>query len=276
MIVCRTPAELAAARAATNTPRVLVPTMGALHAGHRALLQRATNAGGSVWATLFVNAIQFNDDADFARYPRDEAGDFAMLSECGVDVVYAPTPEAVWGETEPVSGLGAELGLTTLLEGVCRPGHLEGVEAVVARLFAQTEPDSAVFGEKDYQQLLLIQAMGARAGITILPVPVMREDDGLAHSSRNRLLEPSTRQQASVLPQTLAGLAHDVYGRDAEQCQALAAQAESALKEVGFAVDYVAVCKADDLAGPGAPDAERVVLAAAAIGGVRLLDAWRV
>ena len=274
MIVCRTPAALQSAPGAR--PRALVPTMGALHAGHLSLLDRARAQAVQVWATLFVNRVQFDDADDFARYPRDEAADFAQFEARGVDLVYAPNEAAVWGGPPGDPARHARPGLTDILEGRHRPGHLAAVAAVVARLFEQTTPDLAVFGEKDYQQLLLVRAIAAerRAPVRILAAPVVREPDGLALSSRNRLLGPKARAQAAQLPAALSELARRAASCAPGDIAQLERAARARLEAGGLAVDYVVVRDARDLS-PCAARGPRIALAAVRAGGVRLLDAVR-
>ena len=278
MILCRTAGDLLAARARTATPRTLVPTMGGLHEGHLSLVRIAAGSPGSIWATVFVNRAQFEDAEDFARYPRDEQRDLDLLRAQGVDVVYAPEPEAVWEGREPRSTVAGRSGIADVLEGVHRPGHLQGVEAVVGRLFDQALPDAAVFGEKDYQQLMLLRAVAALRDppIRIVAAPVVREADGLACSSRNRLLGVPERARAAGFPAILSRLAASARGGSGEDCERAAQQAGDELRREGFRVDYVVVRDARDLAVAGAPGGDRVVLGAVHLGGVRLLDAWKV
>ena len=273
MIVCHTAAELRTALAGRPGPHAMVPTMGALHAGHTSLMERARDHARTVSASVFVNPHQFNEQSDYTAYPRSEAADIEAMAAAGVDVAYVPDEPAVWGGEIPDLSRWEIPGLTDQLEGAWRPRHLPAVASVVDRLFDQARPDLSLFGEKDYQQLLMIRhhAAARTPPLEIIPAPVVREADGLALSSRNQLLDAPARRQAAQLPEILGGTVREVEGGGAPQ--AAAARAERALAAAGFAVDYVTVRRADDLAEPGAADRELVALAAARAGGVRLLDA---
>ncbi len=272
MILCRTAAQLEAALARQPTERTLVPTMGGLHAGHLSLIDYARQSPGAVLATVFVNRHQFDDPEDFSNYPRDEEEDFEQLRQAGVDLTYAPDEQAVWGGEAPRLDAFEMPGLTDVLEGQYRPGHLTAVAAVVSRLFDQVEPTAAVFGEKDYQQLVLVRHLAEKLQppVQIIAAPVVREPDGLAMSSRNRRLSPQSRERAAELHRILEAAAGFVKeGLDVEQVQR---QAFEALVELGFEPDYVEVREADFLRPAAASDRELVILAAARLAGVRLLD----
>ena len=273
MIVCRTAAALRERLAGRPGPHAMVPTMGALHAGHASLMARAREVAGTVSASVFVNPHQFNERPDYAAYPRSEAADLEAMAAAGVDVAYVPDEAAVWGGAVPDLPRWEIPGLTDQLEGAWRPRHLPAVAAVVDRLFEQARPDLSLFGEKDYQQLLMIRrhAAARTPPIEIVPAPVVREADGLALSSRNQLLDAAARRRAARLPEILEGAVAEVA--DGGDPAGAAGRAEKALETAGFAVDYVTVRRADDLAEPGAGDRELVALAAARAGGVRLLDA---
>ena len=275
MILCRTAARLEAALARQPGERTLVPTMGGLHAGHLSLIEHARQCPGIVLATVFVNRHQFDDPEDFANYPREEEEDFERLRRAGVDLTYAPDEQEVWGGEAPRLDAFEMPGLTDVLEGRYRPGHLTAVAAVVSRLFDRMEPTAAVFGEKDYQQLVLVRrlAEACRPPVRIIAAPVVREPDGLAMSSRNRRLDPRSRERAAELHRTLEAAAESVKdGLDVEQVQL---QALKALAGFGFEPDYVEVREADSLRQPAAADRDLVILAAARLSGVRLLDAVR-
>ena len=275
MILCRTAAQLKAALARQPGQRTLVPTMGGLHAGHLSLVRCARQGPGVVLATVFVNRHQFEDPEDFSDYPREEEQDFERLRQAGVDLTYAPDEQAVWGGEAPRTEAFERPGLTDVLEGRYRPGHLTAVAAVVSRLFDQTEPTAAVFGEKDYQQLVLVRRLAEerRPPVRVLAAAIVREPDGLAMSSRNRRLDPQSRRQAAGLHRTLEAAAGAVKdGRDIGQAQR---QAFEALAKLGFAPDYVEVREAGSLRPPAAADQDLVILAAARLSGVRLLDAVR-
>lgn len=250
----------------------LVPTMGALHAGHIALIDAAKLVADRVVASIFVNPKQFAPNEDLDRYPRRELADVRMLTEAGCDLLWAPGVEAMYptgfASTVSVSGI------TEGLDGASRPGHFDGVATVVAKLFNQVKPDVALFGEKDFQQLAVIRRMVVDLDfdISIIGVPTQREDDGLALSSRNTYLIDADRARAVALPRTLGLAARDI-ARGADVAQALA-DAQAALLAAGFdSVDYVALVDAETLA-PLAhlTDRPAQLLAAAKIGGTRLID----
>ena len=180
-----------------------VPTMGALHAGHMALVSRAKIECDRVVTTIFVNPTQFGNPADLAKYPRTEAADLAMFAGAGVDAVLIPTPEQIYPEGSET--IVETTHLANVLHGKVRPGHFRGVATVVAKLFNIAQPDAAFFGEKDYQQLAVIRRMvrDLHMPIRIVGVPTVREDDGLAMSSRNVRLTPAQRKEAAILNRTL-------------------------------------------------------------------------
>lgn len=268
--------DLASLRAAVADFRAdgarvaLVPTMGALHAGHMALIEEARRPGTKVVASIFVNPKQFGPDEDLSRYPRREAGDARMLSEAGCDLLWAPTVEAMYpaGFATTISVTGVSEGL----DGAARPGHFDGVATVVAKLFNQVQPDVAVFGEKDFQQLAVIRRMvtDLDMAVDVVGVPTQREDDGLAWSSRNVYLLPEERDKAVALPRAL-GIAARSIGRGDDPAQALA-EARSMLESAGFEVDYVALADAETLDLDPASDRPRRLLAAARLGSTRLID----
>jgi pantoate--beta-alanine ligase len=249
----------------------LVPTMGALHAGHLALVERARALADRVAATIFVNPLQFNDPADLARYPRQEEADLAKLKAAGCDLVWLPTPEDLYPE-----GFATTVRVSRVSqrwEGEHRPGHFDGVATVVAKLLLAVRPDVAIFGEKDWQQLAVIRRMNRDLGIgvTIAGHPTIREEDGLAMSSRNALLSADDRARAAALPQALfAAVERIASGGDvAEALQA----ARDALGRRGFSkVDYLALVDGDSLEPLEVAGENMRLLAAATLGGVRLID----
>lgn len=206
-------AELIAARSVGSHEReartAVVMTMGALHAGHAALIRQAratVGAEGVVLVTDFVNPTQFAPGEDFDRYPRTLDDDLAVCTAAGADLVYAPSVDEVYGHGSPASAITVDPGpLGEVLEGAVRPGHFRGVLTVVAKLLHLTRPDLALFGEKDYQQLVLISEMvqQLRFPVTVVRVATVREPDGLAMSSRNRFLSPAERDLAAQVPQAL-------------------------------------------------------------------------
>lgn len=272
--IVRTAADLDAVLAPARADGVmigLVPTMGALHAGHLSLVKRARRDCGLVVASLFVNPTQFGPNEDFERYPRDEAGDVALFSTNGVAVVYAPTVAEMYPN-------GPEITVTVkgVTEGLCgdaRPGHFDGVTTVVSRLFAHCRPDAAYFGEKDYQQYMVIKRMVEELGlpVRVFGVPIVREPDGLALSSRNAYLDERQRRIAPALYGTIRAVAGRL-DRDvdiAAQC----AWGRQALLEAGFdRIDYLEVRDGTTL-----KPAERYhrglrVFVAARLGATRLID----
>ena len=248
----------------------LVPTMGALHSGHIALIETARRQGRKVVASIFVNPKQFGPNEDLARYPRREAADARMLTEAGCDLLWLPPVEAMYpaGFATSISVSGVSDGL----DGAARPGHFDGVATVVAKLFNQVRPDIALFGEKDFQQLAVIRRMVADLdfGIEIEGVPTQRDDDGLALSSRNVYLDTEQRAAAVALPRAL-GEAARAIARGDDPAAALATARES-LIAAGFVVDYVELVDAETLTGDTASSRPRRLLAAARLGSTRLID----
>lgn len=235
----------------------LVPTMGALHGGHLALIRAAREASDVVVVSLFVNPSQFNAADDLARYPRDEAADVRSAEAEGVDVLFAPAVDELYPPGFDTWVDPGELG--TLLEGASRPGHFRGVATVCTKLFSIVQPDAAWFGQKDAQQVAVVRRVVADLNLPleIRVVATVRDADGLALSSRNALLSAAERQAALALPRALeAGLEAHRAGGDAE------ATARRALLEAGVHVDYVAVARFD----------LPTLVAAIRIGSTRLID----
>jgi pantoate--beta-alanine ligase len=261
-------AAVAAWRAAGERV-ALVPTMGALHDGHMALVEAAKRAAQRVVVSIFVNPKQFGPNEDLAKYPRKELADSRMLSGAGVDLLWLPPVEVMYPE-DFATNISVR-GVSEVLDGAHRPGHFDGVATVVAKLFNQARPDIALFGEKDWQQLAVIRRLvtDLDMDIEIQGVPTQREDDGLALSSRNAYLIPEERAQAVALPRAL-GLAERAIAKGTEPETALA-QAREMLTAAGFEIDYVALADAETLGDPieGRP---MRLLAAARIGGTRLID----
>jgi pantoate--beta-alanine ligase len=266
----RTKAELAAARPAQPAPVVLVPTMGALHAGHRALLRAARGTSGSVLVSIFVNPLQFRPGEDLDRYPRTLDDDLAMCAQEGVRAVFAPSAAEMYPDGAPqVTVDPGPVG--RVFEGEFRPGFFDGVLTVVLKLFHLVRPDVAVFGAKDAQQLALVRRLvsDTDAGLTITAVPTVRDPDGLATSSRNRYLSPADRKLALTLPCALrAGQARAAAGAGAGAV--LAAAQEVLRAEPALAVDYVAVVDPRTF-GP-ARSGSALIVAAVTVGGTRLID----
>ncbi len=258
--VAETVVELRGLVADLPGPVALVPTMGALHEGHRALVRAARERAGSVVVSVFVNPTQFAPGEDFDRYPRTWDADLAALAEEGADEVYPPGAVGVTVHPGP---------LGDVLEGAVRPGHFTGVLTVVAKLFGLVRPDLAVFGEKDYQQLTLVRAMARELalGVEVVGVPTVREDDGMALSSRNRYLSPEQRATAAAISRALrAGAAAGPQGADAVLGAARAVLAEAP----GLLQDYLELTD-PDLGPPPAAGPARLLVAARA-GSTRLID----
>lgn len=273
----RTLREVGALRAAVGEWKragesvAVVPTMGALHAGHVSLVAAARAAADRVIATIFVNPRQFDSPEDLARYPRSEAGDAAMLAEAGTDVLFAPAAPAVYP-----AGFATTVrvgGLSEVLEGAHRPGHFDGMATVVTKLLLMTGADVALFGEKDWQQLQIVRRLVADLNIPvrIIGCPTLREADGLAMSSRNRRLSAADRARAAALGQVLVRASRQIASGEA--ATAALDSARAALTGAGFtAIDYLDYCDEADLTPLGVPDRPGRLLAAAWIGGVRLID----
>lgn len=249
-----------------------VPTMGALHAGHIALVHAAGAECPRTVASIFVNPKQFGPHEDFASYPRNEAEDARLLGAAGADLLYAPHVAEIYPQGFATTVAVADI--TDVLEGAHRPGHFRGVATVVAKLLAQTMPDKAYFGEKDYQQLLVVRRLARDLDlpVEIRGVPTVREADGLALSSRNVYLTAAERAIAPALHRTLGEVAARLADGSAPVAPEIA-RASQALLAAGFAeVDYLAVCDAETLAPLDLVRRPARVLAAAGLGRTRLID----
>jgi pantoate--beta-alanine ligase len=249
----------------------LVPTMGALHAGHLALIEEAKRHADHVAATIFVNPMQFGANEDFGRYPRQEEKDAELLSDAGCDLLWLPQPDEIYppGFATTVS----VKGLSDRWEGQARPGHFDGVATVVAKLLCMVRPDAAVFGEKDFQQLAVIRRMtlDLELGVRIIGVPTVRDADGLALSSRNAYLSADERKRAVELPRALNDAAARIRS-GAPVCETLA-EAIERLKAAGFfKVDYFALVNAFSLEPLEKAGGPMRLIAAATIGSTRLID----
>ena len=245
----------------------LVPTMGALHAGHLALVESARGKARRCVASIFVNPKQFAANEDFDRYPRDEAADIAALAGAGCDAVFTPSVEFMYPP-----GYATTVSVSGITEGLCgrfRPGHFAGVATIVTKLLLQAMPDIAIFGEKDYQQLLVVKRLVRDLDIPVqvLGNPTVREADGLAMSSRNLYLTPEQRRAASALPQTLREIAAG------GGTQALVGAGLARLQAAGFdPVQYLECVDAETLKATDDPARPRRVFVAAYLGKVRLID----
>ena len=266
LTIARTPEELAAARGHGTV--ALVPTMGALHDGHIQLLKHARPLADTLVASIFVNPTQFAPGEDFEEYPRTFDADVERCAEAGVDVVFAPSVDTMYptGLDSTVTVDPGPLG--SVLEGAVRPTHFRGVLTVVAKLFGLVRPDVAVFGEKDYQQLVLIRQMAQTLclGVDVQGCPTVREADGLAMSSRNAYLSPDEREEATALHRSLQAAA----AAAADGPDAVLAAAHRVLEDASIAVDYLALTD-PDLAEPVAGQDARL-LVAARVGKPRLID----
>jgi pantoate--beta-alanine ligase len=257
---------------AVETPRAVVMTMGALHAGHGALVREArakVGARGHVTVTVFVNPTQFSAGEDLERYPRALEDDVELCAHEGADLVFAPSVETVYRDPGP--GVTVDPGpLGTVLEGAVRPGHFRGMLTVVHKLLSLTRPAHAVFGEKDYQQLVLVRRMvrDLDLDVDVVGVPTVRARDGLALSSRNAYLSDRDRHLAAVVPQALeVGATGARRGCDARE---ITAQVQEFFDSNDVRTDYVVVT--DPELAPAPPDGEARLLVAARVGQVRLLD----
>jgi pantoate--beta-alanine ligase len=253
-----------------------VPTMGNLHDGHITLVREALQRVPRVVVSIFVNPLQFGPNEDLAAYPRTPEQDQARLAEAGCHLLFAPSVATMYPNGQAVQTRVEVPGLSDILCGASRPGHFIGVATVVCKLFNMVQPDLALFGEKDFQQLLVIQRMVADLAmpVEVSGVPIVREPDGLAMSSRNGYLSVGERAQAPSLYRALTAAAQQlVAGRPLTEVEAQTAEAITA---AGLKPDYVRICRTTDLGEPTANDRELVILAAAYLGRTRLIDNLRV
>ena len=256
-----------------DEPIALVPTMGNLHAGHLKLVQHAKVIAPRVVVSIFVNPMQFGPNEDYESYPHTMELDTEALMEADADVLFAPGVSEVYPAGARHTTSVVVPGLNSILEGEHRPSHFNGVTTVVAKLFNMVQPDIAVFGEKDYQQLLIIERMvrDLDLPVRIEAVETVREDDGLAMSSRNGYLKAAERALAPQLYQVLIDMKTIVEAGETD-FQGVERVAVMQLAEAGLAADYVSIRRQSDLGPPDAGDGQFVVLAAARIGTTRLID----
>jgi len=251
-----------------------VPTMGALHAGHLSLIETSNASSAKTVCSIFVNPTQFNDAQDYKKYPRDIEKDIELLESAGCDFLFLPDEKEMYPDNKfkSIDFDPGELGLR--LEGASRPGHFAGMTAVVKRLFDIVLPDKAFFGQKDYQQYLIVKKMVDyyHLPIEIIKCPIHREPNGLAMSSRNERLAPELRQEAALIHKTLTWIKEQV-NRNGLNFEVIKSSARAMLESNGnFTVDYIDICSALDLK-PATEDTKNLIaLAAVNIGGVRLID----
>lgn len=277
MDVLRRAAELSAAldeaRAAGRSVG-LVPTMGALHAGHRSLVERAASECDVVAVTIFVNPLQFDDPADLDAYPRDLGADVALLSEAGAGIVFVPDVTEIYpGYPEAAAVTVHVSGLTEVLEGEFRPGHFDGVATVVAKLFAMAGTCRAYFGEKDFQQVAVVRKLARDLcfPVEVVACPIVREADGLALSSRNVRLA-AERPAAAVLYEALGAGVDAVSRGETDPSAVRAVMLDVLAGEPGVSVDYAVAVEPETLVAPSVIDADVRLLVAARVGAVRLID----
>ncbi len=270
MEIVRTIEELREARSPLGK-LALVPTMGNLHAGHVSLLRIARANAGAVAASIFVNRLQFAPTEDFDSYPRTFEADCEKLRAEGVDLLFAPDESVLY--PQPQAYVVEPPPIANELEGAFRPRFFHGVATVVLKLFNCVQPDFAVFGKKDYQQLMIVRNMVAQFNlpVSIVEGETVREPDGLAMSSRNGYLSPAERSEAPRLHRQLEKV-RDTVGRGRPDFESAGEQAMRELASAGWKPDYVSVRRRADLAPAAADDRELVVLGAARLGGTRLID----
>lgn len=254
-----------------------VPTMGCLHEGHLSLIKKAREQADRVVVSIFVNPLQFGVNEDFSSYPRTLAEDQHKLLALSPDLLFVPVAAAFYPEGQD-NVAQIELGnITTILEGANRPGHFAGVATVVKRLFELVQPDFAIFGEKDFQQLMVIKQLVKKCdfNVEIIGMPTFRADDGLALSSRNAYLSPAERQKAPLIYQTLRWLQEQLVSGNTGYPE-LEYEAKQRLEKAGFAPDYVVIRESETLAEVQNNAVQKVILVAAKLGKTRLIDNIRV
>ena len=265
-------ARCLAARSAGQTI-AFVPTMGYLHEGHMSLLHEGRKRGDLLVLSIFVNPTQFGQGEDLDRYPRDFERDEALARECGVDLIFYPRANTIYPDGY-ATYVVVEGPLTNTLEGASRPTHFRGVTTVVTKLFTIVMPDVALFGRKDFQQLAVVRRMAADLNlpVEIVGMPIIRESDGLAMSSRNVYLSASERQQSLSLIDSLNTAASVVRAGERAASTVVAKTVDRLESEPDLEVDYVKICNAETLEGVDEIDQESVMLLAVRIGKTRLID----
>ena len=250
-----------------------VPTMGNLHMGHASLMAAAHLHGRRVISSIFVNPMQFGPSEDFSAYPRTPDDDASLLHDYGVDALFHPTVDEMYPQGSVGSTVIDVPGLTDILCGAFRPGHFQGVATVVVKLFALVQPDVAIFGEKDYQQLTVIRRVveDLNLPVKIVGAPTVRAEDGLALSSRNRYLSPDERATAPVIYRALDAARRRLENGETDYAS-IEAEGVALIQAAGLRIDYFEARTADRLARPGGDDVDLVVLAAVRLGKARLID----
>lgn len=250
-----------------------VPTMGNLHMGHASLMAAAHLHGRRVISSIFVNPMQFGPSEDFSAYPRTPDDDASLLRDYGVDALFHPTVDEMYPQGSVGSTVIDVPGLTDILCGAFRPGHFQGVATVVVKLFALVQPDVAIFGEKDYQQLTVIRRVveDLNLPVKIVGAPTVRAEDGLALSSRNRYLSPDERVTAPVIYRALDAARRRLESGETDYAS-IEAEGLALIQAAGLRTDYFEVRTADRLARPTGTEVDLVVLAAARLGKARLID----
>jgi len=267
--------QIVAAHKLTGKNIGLVPTMGNLHQGHLQLVEMALSESDIVICSIFVNPLQFGEGEDFDLYPRTLDADAKKLQQAGCDIVFAPAVDEIYPDSKTTGGDQSQVvvpDISDILEGASRPGHFTGVATVVTKLFNMIQPDKAVFGEKDYQQLQVIKRFVRELcfPVKILAHPIVRESSGLALSSRNSYLSEEQKQQAAEIYQTLQTVAEKILQGRRDYAH-LEQDAKEKLNKLGFVTDYIQI-RAVDLAQPTNKSNSLVILAAAYLGKTRLLD----
>lgn len=276
MLIIETPAALQEeiSRLRRKNLRIaLVPTMGNLHDGHLRLIATARAHADIVVASIFVNPMQFDKPEDLSRYPRTFREDSEKLEQHRTDILFVPGVSAIYPQGTDDQTFVEVPGLSALLEGASRPGHFRGVTTIVSKLFNMVRPDVACFGEKDFQQLLVIRKMVADLGypIEIIGVPTVRAPDNLALSSRNGYLTPEERNKAPYLNQVMNTIADQLTAGQTD-ISTLIAEAGSQLREYGFTPDNIAICDSETLQPLTSDSRNAVILMAAWLGDARLID----
>jgi len=250
-----------------------VPTMGNLHEGHLKLIDTAKQYADKVVVSIFVNPMQFGENEDINTYPRTLDADSAQLAERGVDLLFSPSTDEIYPDNTHSATRVEVPAFSSILCGEFRPEHFVGVTTVVAKLFNIVQPDVAVFGEKDFQQLFLIRKMVSDLDfpIKVIGMPTVRENDGLAMSSRNGYLSETERKQAPLLHQMLEKIHTRLEAKNANYRE-IEENASKILENTGFSVNYVSICRSNDLQPANIADKEIVILVAAKLGKTRLID----